>query len=606
MIFFPTIYEDELLYSAIARYHQRSGNIDTQNTLIDLFSTVNIAVSVFLPSHIDTLIENMPINCEYTSNDIIKNHTLLPFFIAFSSKNLSDHLIKLMKGDIGGNTYSKIGIIASDLKLNEYFKFCPKCLSEDIEKYGETYWHRSHQAPGMMVCHKHKILLEDSTVKTRLFKKSYIVAAKKDNCIVKENSNKYIDDEIEKLYEVSKIINYILTTETNKNDSEWYQDNYINYLLKLDLATFNKTINQKELGRLFKEYYNDKILDKLNCNINYETDNWLKRITRKGKYSDNPLQNILLINFLKIPIEDIFNKRYVYSIFSNGSAPCLNKHTNHYMDYVAESSNIIYDSKRGTVAEEFTCTKCKFKYAIKGNKVDIRSFEKNLNDNINSNQLINLIELNNLKICYSENDYIKKYVKRKDFDVLLNKHRTIWQEAQEKYKNKSKSQIARMCGSSYLWLHKHDLEWLNKNSPDLRTPEYDFKRVDWKLRDISTLEQLKIIVDKIYNDTNKPKRITIHRLSYETGIRYLDKASLEKMPKTSEYLKEILESFDDIRIRKIKWAISEILKSTNEVLNITNIMKKAGIRSLDNLLREKIKEEIEKIDTLSKHKDKML
>ena len=35
-------------------------------------------------------------------------------------------------------------------------------------------------------------------------------------------------------------------------------------------------------------------------------------------------------------------------------------------------------------------------------------------------------------------------------------------------------------------------------------------------------------------------------------------------------------------------------------------MKKAGIRSLDNLLREKIKEEIEKIDTLSKHKDKML
>ena len=133
-----------------------------------------------------------------------------------------------------------------------------------------------------------------------------------------------------------------------------------------------------------------------------------------------------------------------------------------------------------------------------------------------------------------------------------------------------------------------------------RRPEYDFKRVDWKLRDISTLEQLKIIVDKIYNDTNKPKRITIHRLSYETGIRYLDKASLEKMPKTSEYLKEILESFDDIRIRKIKWAINEILKSTDEVLNITNIRIKAGIRTLDNSLKERIKEEIEKIDTLSK------
>ena len=596
MIFFPTIYEDELLYSAIARYHKRSGNANTQHTLIDLFSTANISASVFLPSNIDILIGNMPINCQYTSDFIIKKHTLLPFFTAFSNQDLSDYLVKLMTGDINGNTYAKMGIIASDLKLNKYFKFCPKCLNEDIEKYGEIYWHRSHQVPGMIVCHKHKVLLEDSTVKTRMFKHSYIVTAEKENCIVKKRINNYNNDEFEKLCELSNIINYILTTETNKNNSDWYQDNYINYLIKSNLATFNKVVNQKELVKSFKDYYNDKILNELNCNISYEKDNWIKRITRKGKYSDNTLQNILFLNFLKIPIEDIFNKRYVYSIFENGIAPCLNKGSNHYMNYTAHRSNTIYNCKRGTLTEEFSCTKCKFKYAIKGKNIDIRSLGSISNNNTDDQELLNLIDNHNLKVYYSENDYINKYVKHKDFDILLNKHRTIWIEAQKKYKHKSKSEISRMFIATYKWLHKHDLEWLNKNSPVLRTHTYEFKRVDWELRDNDTLDKLKLVVDKIYNDTNKPKRITLYRLSYETGLIYLNKKELKKMPKTSEYINTILESFDDIRIRKIKWAISEILKSNEENLTMTNVGIKAGINLTDTFWKQKIKEEINKVN----------
>ena len=45
----------------------------------------------------------------------------------------------------------------------------------------------------------------------------------------------------------------------------------------------------------------------------------------------------------------------------------------------------------------------------------------------------------------------------------------------------------------------------------------------------------------------------------------------------------------------ISLAINEILKSNDEVLNITNIRIKAGIRTLDNSLKEIIKEEIVKL-----------
>lgn len=39
--------------------------------------------------------------------------------------------------------------------------FCPVCVSEDYEKYGEPYWHRAHQLPNVTVCHKHHCKLTD-------------------------------------------------------------------------------------------------------------------------------------------------------------------------------------------------------------------------------------------------------------------------------------------------------------------------------------------------------------------------------------------------------------------------------------------------------------
>ncbi|TFW72545.1 hypothetical protein C3Y98_02760 [Methylotenera oryzisoli] len=39
--------------------------------------------------------------------------------------------------------------------------FCPVCVSEDYEEYGEPYWHRAHQLPNVTACHKHQCKLMD-------------------------------------------------------------------------------------------------------------------------------------------------------------------------------------------------------------------------------------------------------------------------------------------------------------------------------------------------------------------------------------------------------------------------------------------------------------
>lgn len=46
--------------------------------------------------------------------------------------------------------------------VNPFFNtlnICPKCVQEDIEKYGTLYYHRAHQLSGIYRCYKHKIPL---------------------------------------------------------------------------------------------------------------------------------------------------------------------------------------------------------------------------------------------------------------------------------------------------------------------------------------------------------------------------------------------------------------------------------------------------------------
>lgn len=596
MIFFPRLYEDELLYSALARYHKRSGNINKQDTLRDIYSSVDIAASVFLPSNIRRIVENMPPNCPYTEEYIINNHTLYPFYTAFSELKVSEELFNLMVGEKKGNTYAKIGAIGGTLKFNEYLKFCPECLKEDIEKHGETYWHRVHQVPGVLICPNHKVLLKNSRVKTQLFKKSDIIAADEYNCLsnLEESCTNYSEEDIDKLYDLSLDIYYIINNEINKKNIERYQVNYINYLMKEDLATLNKMVKQKELCDKFKAYYGNKLLDILNCNIEYDNDNWLKRITRKGKYSDDPIKNLLLIRFLGIKLKDFFDNIYSYTLVEDGIGLCLNKLDNHYMSHSAKNTNIIYNSKRNIVICEFTCSTCGFEYAIKGKKDDIISLNNLFKNIISELDLQNILEEKKLKVYYNKSDYSKKDIRHKDFEKIRDKHRKTWLQYKKDNPDKSKSEMARHCNTAVTWLSKHDSEWLNHNSPELRKPLYKFNRVNWDARDEETLMIVKEFVENLYLCRDKPERVTLYRISYNTGLKYLNNKSLEKLPKTREYLKDKLEDFYDINIRKIKWAINQIIEKKDRNLSPYQVCLISGVRN-NKFWRDIIKEEIENI-----------
>ena len=361
MIFFPSMYEDELLYSAIARYHIRSGNINYNYTTADMFGRKTVKASIYLPSNISNLVENLPVKCLVDEMDIINNHTLFPFYSAFLSSDTSSKILNSMVKESGLDIYSRAGICASKISIPEYFKFCPKCMEEDLEKYGETYWHRIHQIQCVEVCPKHKVILQNSTVKINSYYKQEYVAADYDNCVVNKGVN-YSNDTIDKLYNLTKDIEYVLNSNFERRNIEWYRNNYVNYMIARGLATIKGRIRQEKLISEFKEFYGKEFLELVQSNIEYEeTRNWVSEICRKTRYNAHPVRQLLFIRFLKVKIEDFFNIEYEYKPFGDEPWTCLNKASNHYKENIIENVKIKYSRETKRITGTFCC-ECGYKY----------------------------------------------------------------------------------------------------------------------------------------------------------------------------------------------------------------------------------------------------
>lgn len=67
---------------------------------------------------------------------------------------------------LNGNRHAgqHIGIYQSSSMDARRLRYCPQCFDEDIATYGEPYWHRLHQIPGIAVCPRHGCWLADTEI----------------------------------------------------------------------------------------------------------------------------------------------------------------------------------------------------------------------------------------------------------------------------------------------------------------------------------------------------------------------------------------------------------------------------------------------------------
>jgi transcriptional regulator with XRE-family HTH domain len=605
--YFPYFYEDELLYSAIARYHVHVGNIKLAHTLQDLYGKKQIKAIPDLASHLNQLYNRL-VKFGFSSIDeIIDKHTMYFYYTNFVNDSVKSEVRQLMKsGQDLGKAYRILGLLGNKIKEISHFKFCPKCLTDDLERYGESYWRLSHQLPTSFVCSKHKqqVLLL-SQVPYRKGSRTEYIAVSEENCSFSQ------DEHYDIIYSNKEILT-LITEEGVKLAKKQYSWNipklhetYRFMLSKRGYLTVKGAINQTKLGKDLISYYGKELLKYLNCEIKPGDNNcWLRLITSKHRNVFHPLKHILLLVFLQESIDNIEeNENKSFSVFGEGPYPCLNPAAEHYGQRVINDVQIKRDHNTGNPRGLFVCGKCGFSYSRIGPDNDINDqfrynkvieygpvWKDKLNYFINEENLSQKETAKRLKVSVETvRRYLNGFEKRpkKEAPTLkkLNELKKQWLNLVKQYPNYSQNQIRELDKRLYTLLYHYDKEWLQQNSPIGRFYSGENNRVNWEDRDKQALGLIKKAIEEILNE-EKPIRITIHRIEQETGISKL-KTKLEKMPQTKEFLLSKLESVEQFQLRRAKWAIEMIKKqgmhvSKSKVMEMANLHK-ASIETMSKI-----------------------
>lgn len=594
--FFPTPYPDELLYSVIARFRVRAGILSPKMVIEELFNSRTAAAIVDLPCNLIRLCSNLPIGSNLSPDYLIDKHTLFPLYKPFVFQERARKVHDAMLGSYGGNIHNLFGTTASTVKYPAYLRFCPICWKEEQNRYGEGYWHRLHQIPGVEVCPLHQVLLSDSNVEISQYNKHEFIPASSSSCIPKLTEFLYSTKAFKELIGIARDIEWIINNKIIIKSLIWLQEQYIQSLITKKLATAMGRVYQIDLKAAFKCYYGDDLLKKLQSSVSEDNEGWLSELVRKPRKIFHPLRHVLLIRFLSSTVPLFFVQNNNVKPFGNGPWPCLNAAAEHYHKEMVENIVITYCYETKLPVGTFSCS-CGFVYSRRGpdSSPDDRYKIGRIKDfgPVWRKKLKILIEqgfsarsiARTLKV---DTKTVQKYSKAEEpitqtnLEINFvqnseNNRKDVWLSLCSQHPEASVSSLRKLNPALYMWLYRHEKEWLLNNSLRMDSKgKNETQRINWENRDIQLCKEIKGEVSKILSGEGKPQRITVSLLGKRLGILSLLEKKISKLPQTNKYLSFIVESVEDYQKRRIYWAV-KMLISKNNPLVVWRVKRMAGI-----------------------------
>jgi len=148
-------YPDEMVGSILSRACRQFGLKPTP-LLIALTGRRLIRHSLVVTNH-----ANIAEACGMSLEEFHLRHTIAMYAIAFVPEPYRNRLWQsALSGNGRSNFAGMFGQGVSKWEVN--LQYCPNCAVEDQRSFGESYWRRLHQIPGVTVCIQHRRALVKS------------------------------------------------------------------------------------------------------------------------------------------------------------------------------------------------------------------------------------------------------------------------------------------------------------------------------------------------------------------------------------------------------------------------------------------------------------
>lgn len=576
LTFFTNPYPDELVYSAIARYHFYSGNIDCKDTLEEVFQSRSVIPSVEIGSHFAILAEQLGSN--YSVETILANHTIYPYYAMFLTKQRQQEILKDVASN-GQALYTRLGMIAGSICRKTGFYYCAECTKSDVEQFGEPYMHREHQLQGLDYCPHHEVQLRKYPVDTTSRIEYIRFELKNMNLSSKYEENPFAEISIH----LSKQAYKLLQLPLHNFSREDIKLKYRTLLSELNLITISNRVRQKELYQAFKNKFPKGFLEKYESTLNIADEyHWLKVITRNTKRHVHPFRHLLTLYFLEQDIDDFVNQKAHVGPFGVGPWPCLNKAATHYKESVIPSVEVTRDFKSKIPIGTFRCS-CGFVYARKGPDMSLEDrFRIGRVKVFGEVWKSKLKQLSNRKLSTraiarelgADSKTVKRYLEghtiisnqvKMESKALLEQYKDEMIEGIRKLPNLSRTALRERFKKQYMFLYRHDKEWLMKNLPIKQKKPESTKTVDWDKRDREYVVKIKMLYKELLAK-ERPIRITVSAIGKRLGILTNLERHLDKLSQTKGLLEEIIESVEQFQIRRCCKVIDQMITMDEPVI----------------------------------------
>lgn len=606
--YFPDPYPGELLYSVWARFGDQVQYPDRGDIHRELFGSKSEHALVDWSCSLGYLVGQLPAGHRYTVDTLINGHTLFPVYAPFLPPERRDRLFHQMITGNGTALSARIGMLTSHIPPRKWLRFCPACVKSDRERFGETYWHRLQQVPGVEVCTIHTTFLEDSTAARQSGKRTFIPA----ECAVHQVQPRSAADDplCQLMLDVAECADQLLRSVYTSPGQPFFRKQYIALLQHQGLITIKGSLRVVEFLRALTECYPPSFLSLLHCELNrtkHIEAEWPARLPFARK-PQHPLHHILVIRFLGATLDAFFSSPFhPPHPFGDGPWPCLNPVCEQYRDSCIADYSVRANSSKNRPVGLFACPSCDFTYSRVGpDRSPEDTFRRDripsyghlwqaklqewwLDPEMSTERIARLLgtDYNTVKRQASLLALPARSVTRpRSADSPLDgkklaKCREEWLQLITLHAHEGITALTRgskRARTIHNWLNQHDRQWLLAHRPATKTPHRTkaHLRATFRAnkeapeksrreeRDASTSQAIRLAANQITNAPREPRRVTRDLLEKAApGVGWL-LSSPEDFPLTAQAFREVRETREAFALRRIRWALQRYKEESSK------------------------------------------
>jgi hypothetical protein len=545
----------------------------------ELFGKNTVIAVIDLPSNLSAFAKRLPNPHLFPADTLIDDHTMLPYHAPFLPADRLQLVREDMLGSNGPAIHMRAGIMASQVPQPRALHLCKFCVREDLAQYGDCYWHREHQAPGVLVCSKHSIALTDTDVlirdrKTRYRFTTAASAYREASAPSTMAISAAIIGYFEFVHYIATSTGWLLEQNVQPQGLEFLQQRYLQALAGFGYATSGGRVRANDVCVDFRERYPAELLSLLGCELPAgQADNWLLGMLRKPDGIQQPIRHLVLMHFLGLSPQEFFG---------TGTELSSDEHGSDDIYQVNNEASVQKDTQKRTTASRWDP-------AWDGTlrdlwaRTDISLDEKARRlgvDPLTVKRHASRLGLEFPQGMSQKGAFLSSTANDNRIAVEISvrdEKRELWLKVSAENEGWGVKKLRQVAPALYAWLYRHDRVWLASHLPAREPTAIQRARIDWQARDKTLCEAADLAVKRIRAKEGRPVRVTKTAIGREIGETALIQRNIDKLPLTQKLLDRESETHMEFAIRRLAWAV-ELSREQGTFPGRTDLITLAGVR----------------------------